>query len=515
MGYRGLTFQVACSESGFNHNKNTDLIPPEMLVVPTRNNNHHEGGIRKRGGTTKVNETVISGAPRLMGGFDFQLALSSFQVVLGNDGKLYKNPATTIKTGMSTANKPSFEVFGGELFTCDGDTTPQTWDGTAAGTSNITTPSADWSGSNQPFQVIAHGKGSSRRLWFIYGNSVYYSSVGNGKEVSGGTSGKITIDTGDAFGLVGGIEFQDRIFVFSRTKAFLIDDIDTDRTNWGYQQAAWTGGVAHWRVIVKTPNDLLAMTEDGDIYSIVAVNAYGDYKRASLARPAFIDNFIRDNVNLAFIDDFHAVWDPTIRAVFFWVVRNGQTQADTALVYFVDRPPERAWDIHDNQSASSGYGASCSFLVRTSAGAYTVYTGSYNGFIWKLNQASRNDAGSGYYAGFKFPNWIFGNPRIRKHFLRGRAVLATQGNQNLQVNIWVDGEAKEGATVSMAGDGDTLDSFVLDTDVLGEVEFLDNPFKLGYYGKRLQLEFFNSNVDEDYFVSQILVDYKPLKKLPK
>ncbi len=514
MGYRGQTYRIPCVRGGLNHNQNTDLIPPEMFVSPSRNINLHEGGRRKRGGTAKVNGTAVSGSPRIMGGFDFQLASSSFQVFLANDGGLYKDSTTTIKTSMSTINKPSFAVMGSELYIADGDTTPQTWDGSAGATSNVTTPSADWSGSNQPFQLIAHGKGASRRMWAIYGSAVYYSKLADGKDWTAGTAGKISIDTGDAVGLIGGVEFQDRLFVFSRDQAFLIDDTDASTANWGYEQAGWFGGAAHWRLIVKTPNDIVVMTESGEIYSISAVQSYGDYTRASLARPAFIDNYIRENIDLSYIQDFHATYDQNMRAIKFFMVRQGQTTVDTALVYFIDRPPEEAWSIHDNQDVVSGYSASCSFMVRVSAGTYTMYTGGYTGFIWKLEQETRSDDSNAYYGGFKTPNLTFDNPRLRKHYRRAYIIAKTQGTYNLQINIWVDGEVKDGTVVSLAGTGGVLDVDALDSFVLGGTEFLDRAFDLGFYGRRIQLELFNNGAGEDFFVSQILIDHKTIGALP-
>src|SRR3990167_11027278 len=119
-----------------------------------------------------------------MGGFDFQLSSSSFQVFLGSDGKLYSNTTTTIKTGMSTTNYPSFAVFEDELYTVDGDTTPQVWDGSGA-IANLGSPTGDWSGANQPFQVLVHGRGVSRRLWMLYGSTLYSSSLGGGDVFTG------------------------------------------------------------------------------------------------------------------------------------------------------------------------------------------------------------------------------------------------------------------------------------------------------------------------------------------
>ena len=514
MGYAGQIFQIPCDRGGFNHNQNTDLIPAGMMVAPSRNLNLHEGGRGKRGGTAKVNGTAVTGSPRIMGGFDFQLANTSYQVFLGKDGKFYKDTTTTLKTGMSTANYPSFAVFENELYICDGDTTPQIWDGSAASTSDISAPNADWSGGDQPFQVIIHGRGASRRAWFLYSSTAYYSSLGAGQTVTGGTSGTLPIDTGDARGLVGGVTFGNRLILFSRRNAYVVDDEDTSTANWGYAAAQWSGGAAHWRVIVKTPNDLVIMAEDGDIYSVITAQEYGDYKQASLTRPAFIDNYIRENIDLTRIEQFHGVYDPTLRAIKFFVVRTGQTEVDTCLVYFIDRPAQEAWTIHDGTAGTSGYNASCSFPVRTAAGTYLIYTGDHDGFIWKLEQTTRSDDGNGYYGGFKTSKLSFDNPRVEKHFRRGYVIAKTQGTYNLQGNVWVDGVAKTGFTVSLSGTGGVLDTDLLDAFVLGGVEFLDRRFTLGHYGRRLQLEFFNTGAGQDFFVSQILLDYKPMGALP-
>lgn len=168
----------------------------------------------------------------------------------------------------------------------------------------------------------------------------------------------------------------------------------------------------------------------------------------------------------------------------------------------------------DNQDYASGYTASCSFLVETSTGIFVVYTTDFSGFVWKLNQVNRNDDNNGYYAGVRLVNLPFDNPRISKHFKRGRVVLESQGAANLNVGVWVDSQVKASTVVPMTTTGATLGSFILGTDTLGGVEFLDQPFNLGYYGKRLQLELYNSRANEDFFISQIFIDFKPLGAQP-
>lgn len=507
MSYAGQTFRIPMNRGGFSYDQNVDLLDPVMMTV-ARNINLNEGGRRKRGGTAVVNQTVVSGAPRIMGGFDFRLAGTSYQVFMGQDGKLYKDTSTVLKTGMSTVNKASFDVFGTTLVVVDGDITPQTWDGSAGVTANLTGPAADWSAGDQPFQFLTHGKGASRRGWFLFGNAVYYSDVNDVNDVVGG--GKITLDFGDASGPVGMIEWQDTIFVFGRTKTLIIDDVNEDTALWGYYGAPWEGGAAHWRLMCKAGNDIIVMAEDGDIYSAQAVQSAGDYQAASIAKPAFIQNYIRENFDLTKIEDFHCCYDRQLRAVKFFMVANGQTEVTHALTFFIDRPAIEAWTVHDGALDTSGYNASCSFMVRTAVGQYTMYTGDYQGFLWKLEQTNRNDGGLGYYGAVRIPNVNFDNPRVKKLFQRGWLLAKTQGNYDIQVQIWVDGEPQTGTTVSLSGGGGVLGSFVLGVDVLGGTEFIDRAFALKYRGKRTQMEFGNSGVDEDFFMSQLLIDHRIL-----
>ena len=509
MGYAGKTYQIPYDKGGFTYNENTDLVAPNMMVAPSRNVNLHRNGRGKRGGTTKVNGTAVSGAPRIMGLFDFQLAASSFQVFAANDGKVYKNTTTTIKTGMSTSNFFSFAVMAQELYIADGASTVQTWDGAAAGTSNITTPAGDWA-TTPPIQMIAHGRGASRRMWAIAGTKVYYSSLANGKEFSGGTSGSIQIDTQDAYGLVGGVEFGNRLIVFDRRQAYIIDDESTTLANWGYAKAQWKGGAAHWRGLQVIDNDLLVLSEDGQVYSLQGAQQYGDYTQATLTRPAFIDIYIKDNLDVTSINNWHMAFDRSLRAVKLFVTRSGQLTNDTALVYFVDRGPGEGWAIHDNQSSVSGYSASCSAEVRTAAGTYLLYTGSYTGFLWKLEQSTKNDDSVAYYGGVKTPNLNLEDSRLRKHFRQLRVIMKSQGAYSLQVNVWIDGNVVTAGTISMAGSGAALDSFILDTSTLGGVEFIDGRLELNHVGKRIQFEFYNNGLNQDFFLSHLLLDFKAL-----
>lgn len=514
MTYTGQTYQIPCEKGGFNGSKNIDNIPPEAMVHPSRNLNLHRGGREPRGGTSLVNGAAFSGTPRVMGMYDFTLLNGTqFVMTATGDGKIYKDDTSTIKTGLGTNKVTNFTTFDNELYICNGANAPATWDGAAAGTSALTNPAADWTGSNQPIQFVKHGRGNSERMWAILPAGVYASAEGNAKEFVTGVV-NIPISTDDNSGLVGGVEFGDRIILFSKRKSYIIDDADTNTSNWGYEGAIWDGGAASWRLIVKTPNDVICMMEDGEIYSVTAVQQYGDYKAASLTRPAFINEWIKEYVNLAYIADFHAVYDPNLRAIKWFMVRQGQTQVDMALVYFVDRGPLEGWMPHDNQSYVSGYSASCSTLIRAGTGDYRVYTGDYLGKVWRLETVNKNDNNNAYYKGFKSPYLVFDNARVTKKYRRGWVITEPKGSYNVYIYPYIDGTQKSQQSIDLAGTGGVLDSFTLDTSVLGGQEMVDKEFDIGEKGKRIAFEVYNNNVNEDFFMSSLHVDFKNLGASP-
>ena len=494
MGYNGDSFKIPCNRGGLNADANTDLIAPEMMIL-AKNINLHEGGRGKRGGTAKVNGTVITDTPIVTGVYDFMIPGGSAAVVFGtSDGKIWKSTSATITTGLTASKKPCFETAGKKLFVCNGYNPPLSWDGGAGNMVALANIPADWTGTNYPSQFLMHGRGNSQRLWALgcpgTPYTIYVTPNNSFENFADASVSTFNIDTGDSFGVFAGVDHLDKMICFGKTQAYVIDDADTVVSNWGYTQAPWTGGAASRRLVIKTPTDIICMMDDGEIYSVSAAQQYGDYKQASLVQTSHIHKYIKDNVRLSYIDEFHGVYDPNLKAVKIWVVRTGQTTADTCLVYFVDRGPAEGWVIHDNSAAVSGYAASSSALIRVGAGDYQIYTGGYTGFIWKLEYSTRTDDGAGYYGGFKTAPLTFGNERLRKNYARGWLVLEPKGTETLTINWWVDGVAQTAKTI---------------TAVSGTRDY---GFDLGQNGNRVQFEIYNSTVD--FFISQLMIDHKKL-----
>lgn len=404
----------------------------------------------------------------------------------------------------------------------DNTTTTYT-DNTADGSLGADSPSAnlalvpsDWAGA-YPKHFIIHGRGSSQRLW-AYGCSAYPNKVyvGASGEFDFSDANVITIEilTGHGDGIVGAVEFGERLFVCSKKKTYIIEDTALTTADWGYTAAQWEGGAYSQKLIIKTPTDIIFITEDLEVVSVKAVMQYGDYIASSISRPAFIHTWIADNVDAADIDKFHAIYDPELRAVKIFVMHTAlKTQLDTALMFYIDTA---RWTKH-----LYSVGQSCSALVNVSTAVWKVYTGGYAGYIYSLESAVLRDAGAIYESSFKTPAYAFDNPRTHKRFDKIWLVLKPIAFETIKAIISIDGRNMSGGfyVVDENGNylGDENGNYIVSepTDpwsitVEGAEDVLENyDYFLGSTGIRIQVIFYNED-GYKYFLSQILFDFTDL-----
>lgn len=516
MGWPYETYQIPCEQGGFTGKENLDTIEPQQMLWPSRNINLNKGGREARGGTVHVDTVASSGKTEGRGIFDYTTSAGVQYIMRAwSDGEVWKNASAAIATGLSTTNRIHFEMGGGNLYMADGSGLPRIWTGGTGSATSVTGSASNWA-TNAPMQMIRHGRGAIERMWAICKDGVYCAGSASGlTDFSDANATYIPIDTTDANGITGGVTYGDELFVHSRNKFYAIDDSSPVISEWGYKEAAWEGGAAHWRVVVKCPIGLLAMAEDSDVYIVNSVPDYGNYKATSIMRPAYVDEWLKEYCTLTSMSSFHAVHDPALRAVKWFVLRDGYSEIQTCLVFFYDRDPKEAWMIHDGSTSGSGYNASASCRVRKSAGTFKIYTQDYDGMVWELENATKSDNGVGYYKGFTTPHLTIGNARQTKKFQRGWVTITPVGNYNLSIRPLVDGETQlDVQEINMGSNAGVLGSFVLGADILGGQELIDRSFEMGDMGKRVQLEVFNRSAGEDFFISTVMIDTKVLSSRP-
>lgn len=510
MGFSGDVHRLLFKTGGFNANPNVDELPDTSMLVGSKNVNLHSGGRQKRGGTA-FDFTAISGTS-ITGLHHFAKRNGDvFLPFTTGNGKIYSRPSTVLKTGLATNKISSFTTYLNSVYIMNVANKVQVWDGVAGSTSDLGNYPADW-GTGSPLQIVVHGRQNSLRAFAIgvtgFENNLYASALDSDDF---GTSPLVfNIETGAPYGIRGAVEFGNRLILFSRDRAYILEDTDPSTANWGYSGAQWIGGVASYRLIVRLPNDVICMTEDGEIYSVTAAQSYGDYKAASISKPSFINNWIKSNVDLTVArTKFHAVYDPILRAVKFFVVRSGQTTVDTALVFFTDRDPSEAWSIHSDTSVS-GYRAQASAYAQDSNAAFTVLTGDYAGQVWRHEQNTLKDNNSAYTVTFLTPSMSFGDPRTQKKYKRVHFVSNIIDASTIRVKVYIDGEQRSDNTVDVPPLGATIGSAIFGTSIFGAASLPTLTSQVEAIGTRIQFEVSNDVVDEEFFITQMMIDYRML-----
>lgn len=505
MGYAGDTYRIPLIDTGLRDDRNQELLPATALIIPSKNMNYHENGLSKRGGS----EITIAGNGHSgQGMFQFQTPTQR-TLMLANNGNVYQtNYSNSLTSGLSTQNFVSFVQTANKAFFADGQTAPQYWDGVSPTSTPVTTPTS-WTG-NMPFQMVNHtraGSGSGDRLWAVTPDSLWASGLGTPTDFGDVNVIQIPIDS--IGGLVGAYDLGGQLFAFSRTQTFLIIDDNPDTSLWGYTNALWEGGVASWRLIAKADNNLFLMAEDGLQYSLQGIIATGSYASAAINRPAFVDKFIRDNVNLQNIQNFHVEYDRKLRAL-KWFMQEGGSINNIALTYFIDKQPQSAWIVHDNELFSSGYNATCGCEVRVTPGNYQIWTMDGTGDVWTLEQTSRDDNANPYPVHIKVKPEDLDMPVNLKHLMALKIRGQASGQVNFLFHVWIEGARQQDATLTINGTGAMFDSAHFDVDTFSGDTITSAPVQLGYYGRDIQFELIESEVGTDFFLSEIIILAKKL-----
>jgi hypothetical protein len=367
---------------------------------------------------------------------------------------------------------------------------------------------SDWSGTNQPVALVSHGVRAQKRLWAVLNNYLYASASGS-DDMSDASVTTIKILTQSLTALT---EFGGRLLVFSKDKSYIVDDTALDTAQWGYQAAMWEGGCAHQGLVVKTPTDVMVIPESLEPFSVTASQQYGDYQIASLVRPCYLNKWIEANVDLTKIAQFHACYDPDLRCIKIFVVVNGKTLPDVAMVYFIDMGVQAGWTKHEYMTPMIS-----SWVVRVSASDWRIYTGGSAGKTFKLESATLRDDSLIYRTEWSTPPLNFGNPRSTKRYDKMWVVMKPVAFETINVNVYIDDRSLTGGYYIVDEYGD----FLVDENgnqIVSEptdpwtitMEGAENILKnfgddIGSVGTRIQLIIYNT-LGENFFITQLLFD---------
>jgi len=452
MPYNTEYFKYGIGAAGLNYDANISNMHPSCVLPYSINFNVLKNSLRSRGGTKIILDSPENSPISSM----YQVSNTSNEggILHTNDnGKIYWNNSL-LHSDVSSIRKATYVNWNGNIIVNWGLNTPQIWDRSSVSTIDFPSEhmSPDWVADNiYPKVMKLYGKRTSVRAWAIgeglRKNTIYYSNLNNGitssPDFSVSNGGFFFISTRNNEPLTAIINFGDRLIVFSASQSFVIDDSSSSTSDWGYVEAQWKGGTISQNTVVATENDILAMTEDGTIYSVTAVTEYGDYKISSITEQASIDDYFKDYINKSQLNNIHMLYDPYLRCIKIFCSSSVSTKNDMAFVYFIDKTPETGWGpVHNNILYNSGYDANCSAVVLSEHNTYIIITGDYNGDIWELETNTIQDGNNIFEMSLTTPIISVNNPRITKRFKRGFLELSCNSPINVSIRMKTDLNSK-------------------------------------------------------------------------
>lgn len=522
MAFRGLVAPLPVGLEGLTGTKNVSRVRRTQLLQ-AEGITYESGNLEKEGGADKYNSTAITGTPSILAGHDWDHdGATQRMVVFTSAGTLLKDSgsgafATTLDSGLSVSS-PCTPVFveGGKeaaannrkLFFFSENNQVQVLSADGATTSNLATPPADWSGSNQPTVGFLH----KDRLWGC-GNPndrhrLYYSTLTDHEDFTGAGAGTLSVFPGDGQGIVAAVSFRGVIVVFKKPRGiYVVDTRPTDVADWSVSKLNGNLGVACAGVVTPALDDIIFIDTGGDIRALSATDTFGDVGTDSLSDPMDMDPFIRERLDLTQMRRWRMQYYSTKREVHIACTTVGETTNDARLVMDFNLTGIVRFRFSQRDTPVSMWS-------RERDGRPELMMGEDNGFIWRLDQSAKSKDGVGYASIFQSPEDDLSSldpslATVRKEGKFLELVVEPRGNWNLTVEIIWDGSEHETVFFNMGVAGGALGSFLLGTDILAGAQVLSRKRRITGGGRRFSLRGSNDGANQDFSAARFFLHFKP------
>lgn len=498
----------------------TDLPPgdiPRGALIKANNISFETGAITKAPGARKYNAGQVLPAS-VVGLFDWWPNTATQRLIAAcSNGSLYRDigdmtfsGATAINTGLGTLTPCCMFVEGGQevanndkkLFFISGQSQVKVLSGDGTTFENIASPATDWSGSNFPTVGVIH----QNRLWLFAGQQSYASDTADHENF---LTNYLTdpIYTGEGGNVIGAHVFKGRLFCFKEGGfVYYLDDSDFDSSNWVWRKLASNFGLASPHGIVEVMNDMIAVNESGSPISYAGVNSLGDIESADLLRLLQIEDFYRHNSSLSGLENLHSLYYEAKKQLFF----TGRTTYRTTnnlllhIDYNKDQPRVALWNKDQ---------AECLALRKDIFKVQRPIYGSNDGYVYLMDQEDRLTGSTAYTGQFKIGHtdfrWLDEKIASKNKLFDYLAIeFVPQGTWNLSVDVYIDGNFSETISFAMDVRDDGLDTFTLDTDLLGREEAQTIQMPLHGSGRRISFDCYQAGSNQNFHITCLTVGFR-------
>jgi hypothetical protein len=253
--------------------------------------------------------------------------------------------------------------------------------------------------------------------------------------------------------------------------------------------------------------DLVAGNSNGSLTSLGASEKFGDFDAGDILQNAKVEEYIRDQLNFTGLPYSQSVYYPEKKVALFTGQSSSTLLRDRMIAIDVARDNPRISMITKDQP-------NCIALRKDSQGISRPMYGDANGFVYLMDQATYNVAGTAFLGEFQTAYTDFGQvdqslAGKNKIFDFLEVNYVPTGNNNFYVDVYVDGEFRQTLTFTQTL-GIGLDSFVLDQDALaGEPVGNRNRKQLkSCTGNKISFRVYNNSSNEAFQVERLIVSFR-------
>jgi len=524
VGYTGQQISLPLGNHGLITDRADSDLPPGALVL-AENVQFDGSKVLKSPGSLKYTNTALDGA--VVGLFDwFPDAVTQRMIAVTRAGSIYRDTGDgnftsqiAIKTGLATPSNQTFFTSGGaelaardkKLFIFTGANQVQVLAADGTSVADIAKPAADWSTFFPKAGIIHQGL-----LWaFGNANAPHRIIASDPEDHEDFTSVNILtfeVFPGDGTGLEAAVVYNGRLFLIKDGQgAYILDDTDTNTTNWGFQKLKSSFGAASPHSIIQVLNDVLLKNETGSITSLVATDKFGDVESGDVLQSMRSEGFMRENTTRTGNPDTHAVYYPDKKQGLVTYRSNDSAVSDRLLIIdFNETNAKISWEKKDQIT-------SMTLRKNPSNKVDRPIYGDENGDIFLYDNDLRSVDGNAYTGEVETPWLDFG---FVDQALAGRhklfdaleLVFEVEGTWTVDVTVKIDGQQQQVLTYKQyLGNG--LDAFVLDSSALDNllVDPRENQYRrrrlLGS-GRRIKLNIKNSGNGERFTLLKTIFSFR-------
>jgi hypothetical protein len=519
MGFRGQIAEIPIGVDGMIGSPAHPLVSPSRLI-DCDNIEYGTGVLRKEGGAEKYNDVAITGGPDVIGGHDWwPTSATQRMVVMTSTGDLLKDSGAgtfpvTLASGLTVPDDIPIFVDGGKeaaagnrkLFIFTGKNAVQVLSADGATAAAITSPPADWAGTNQPKTGCIH----VGRLWGA-GNlndpHRVYASLTTDHEDFTGTPLSVSVFPGEGEGIAAIFSFKGLLVVFKNPAGvYVVDTQDPNTANWVTSRISKEIGIAGPGGGCIIDDDILFLEHGGEFNLISAVQEFGNLGTKSLSDVLEMTDFIHENFNKEQLHKTASVFYADNREAHFYLPGSGSTHLNIRVVFDWKREIPR---FRISRRDDEGH----YIFLRKKENVRKPYIGYHDGFVYELDTEARAVEGVGYEGMFQTPHLDFSHldPKLatkRKSGMFLELLTIPEGNWDLAVEVYWDGEYTQTINFNMGSSGVALGTFEIGVDRLAQDQLLNRKKRLMGSGRRLSLKGKNSGVSQDFSASKFFVHFK-------